>query len=695
MRRLSVLVGVLATLLALAVPAAAVPPFAVTDQVTDRAGALDGDRAEVEEALAELEAENGTRLHVVLVGSFDGLSGFDWAREVAVQSQLGSSDVLLAVALDDREYGVSVAESYRLPDEELNDLLVDRVRPELADDDVPGAVVAFARGLSAGAPGPSGSGAATAVVVGVLVVGALVGLLVWRARSRRRAAQPPPVVRLEPPDPHAGTPTEELQSRASGALLELDEAVRTSQLDLDYARAQYGEAAVAGFGTALATSRDELARAFTLRQQLDDEVPEDEPTTRRMLGEILQLTAAADARLDEQAAAFDELRDLERTAPQAIEALTPELAALRSRLPREEQRLADLRERYAAPAVAAVADNVEQARARLVAAEHELAEARTEVGEGRTGDAVGSLRAAEDAVAQAGTLLDAVDRLAADLTAAEGRVAAVRAETEADLAEARALVEAGDRSGLGPQIARGEAALASSGEALRPTDGGRPDPLEALRRLEEAGIALEQALAVARDARTRHRRAVAALEPAVLSARSAVAAARDFVGTRRGAVGPEARTRLAEAERHLDLAGSLRTDDPVAALREAQQAGELARSALELAQVDVQRWSGGWAGGYGGAGAPGPPGGPGPGYGAGYGTGGFGGASGRGGVDLGSLLLGGVLLGGDRGRWGGPPVGRGGWGGSSGRRGGSGRRGAGGSFGGSASRGRRGAGGRF
>ena len=85
--------------------------------------------------------------------------------------------------------------------------------------------------------------------------------------------------------------------------------MKTSQLDLDFARSQYGEEAVAGFDKALASSRDELSRAFALRQQLDDDMGgrgtgTDEPTTRQMLGEMLRLTAAADARLDEQAEAF-------------------------------------------------------------------------------------------------------------------------------------------------------------------------------------------------------------------------------------------------------------------------------------------------------------------------------------------------------------------------------------------------------
>ena len=316
--------------------------------------------------------------------------------------------------------------------------------------------------------------------------------------------------RLEQPDPYAGTTTEELQGRASNALLELDEAMKTSQLDLDYARSQYGEEAVAGFDQALATSRDELSRAFTLRQQLDDDIPEDEPTTRQMLGEMLKLTEAADARLDAQAEAFGRLRDLENTAPPVLEALAPRIAALRERIPQEERRLADLRGRFAESALAPVRDNVTEAQARLAAAEQEVHEALDALGAGRPGDAVGDIRAAEDAVAQTTTLLDAVGRLAADLEAAGGRVAAVRAETEKDLAEARSLVAAGNRSGLGPQIARAEAALTSADAALRPADGSPADPLTALRQLEEADIALEQALSVARDAQTQIRRAAAA-----------------------------------------------------------------------------------------------------------------------------------------------------------------------------------------
>jgi hypothetical protein len=120
-----------------------------------------------------------------------------------------------------------------------------------------------------------------------------------------------------------------------------------------------------------------------------------------------------------------------------------------------------------------------------------------------------------------------------------------------------------------------------------------------------------------------------------MTARSTIDPAADFISTRRGAVGPEARTRLAEAQRRLDVAVDMGRDDPVMALREAHQATTLAQSALDRAQDDVSSWGGGYGGGPGGFGG---------GYGGGYGPG-----YRRGGVDLGSLVLGGILLGGGRG----------------------------------------------
>ena len=209
--------------------------------------------------------------------------------------------------------------------------------------------------------------------------------------------------------------------------------------------------------------------------------------------------------------------------------------------------------------------------------------ARQDQAAGQVGRSVGRLRGAEDAVGQSATLLDAIDRLArrpGRRRAARGR--GPRRDRGGPRRGPRRWSGQGDRSGLPPLIARAEAALAAADAALRPAGGALPDPLAALRQLEEADTALEQALSVARDAQTQARRAAEALDQALLTARSTVAAADDFIGTRRGAVGPTARTRLAEAQRHLDAAESLARQDPSAALREAREADRLAQFALSV-----------------------------------------------------------------------------------------------------------------
>lgn len=382
------------------------------------------------------------------------------------------------------------------------------------------------------------------------------------------------------------------------------------------AQAQFGDDAGTEFRRALDASREDLVTAFGLRQQLDDEPPEDDPAKRTLLADIIRLCRTADTRLDEQSEAFDRLRDLEQTAPDYIAARGSRRDRVNARVPEVAARLADLRERYAASALAPVADNVEEARQRLDGAASEIDHAGVELAAGRRGPAVVSARVAEEAISQAETLLDGVPRREAELAEAASRIADARSETQLDLAEARAVLAPGDPGGLAPLVARAEAALAAVEQALRAQDGALPDPLAALRQLDEAGVALDDGLEAARDANARAQRAAAVLDQALLAARSGIAAAGDFITTRRGAVGSEARTRLAEAARHLDLAVGQAAGDPTAALREAQYADSLAQEALRLARSDVSGWSYESRGGAGSAG-----------------------------VDLAGLVLGGILFG--------------------------------------------------
>jgi hypothetical protein len=628
--------------------AAADPPFRAADRVTDRARLLDAaERAQVTDAIQRLRDTTPYDLFVVYVHSFDGLDGQAWANTAAERSQLGADGVLLAVAVDDRAYGLSIDDAFPLSRSTTDRIRSDDVEPRLSREDWAGAAVALADGLRSG--GDSGGSVVPWVVGGAVVVGGGAYALSRRRRKATRDTRAPDAP-APPADPFPGVTIEDLGYRSSQALLDVDDAVATSERELAAARGHFGDEAVAEFAAALEASRADMLAAFEIRQQLDDEVPEDEPAQRRMHAEILRLATAADHRLDSQVEAFDRLRGLEADAPGYVDRTAARLDALASRVPATEATWAALRSRYAASALEPVAENIPQARTLLEAA-------RTEVGEARAApspaQAVVVGRAAEDALTQAETLLDGVPRRETELADAETRVPAARAEVEQDLAEAGALPT------VDPAVvARARAAVTSAAEAA---GAAQPDPLAALHLLDEAATALDHAIADARAAQDRNRRAAVALDQALVTAGSAVAAASDFIGTRRGAVGAQARTRLAEAQRHLQQASG--GGDPMAALREAQQADSMAQEALRLAQDDVSRWSGPSGGGGGRSSV---------------------------GADLGSLVLGGILsgaLGGGGGHRGGGGFGNGGSGG--------GGRHSPGSFGGSSSRGRRGGGGRF
>ncbi|WP_373297606.1 MULTISPECIES: TPM domain-containing protein [Streptomyces] len=679
-----------------AVPARADDPVELSrdGQITDRVGALGDRTGQVEDALDRLYDEQRVQLFVVYVRDFSGRSGQTWTDETADRNGLGQDDVLLSVATHDRRYAYSVDVDSRLTDAQLRDVAGAAIEPALRENDWAGAAIGAADGYAsvlagrpvtapAITPGPadpgtggSGSTGARDFVLPLAVVAGVgaVGVYAYARRKRRTTTRTTPAATgwgrgagaggaPEPP-----TPLPELDAQAKQVLVDTDDAVRTSEEELGFATAQFGEEAAKPFTAAVARAKDELTQSFRLRQQLDDAFPEDDATRRRMLDEILRRCATANEGLDTVAEDFDRLRALERTAPQALATVDATHRDLAGRVASADSAVAGLRERYGEGAAAPVAADVDQAEDRLVFAGSAVGEARTAVEGGENSRAAVYIRAAEGAVGQAGTLLDSVDRRAAELGEAARKLPAALTGTETDLADAGGLLEGAaegtSTADLRGRIARAEAVLADVRGAM---GAGPYDPVDALRRVEEADAALDEALAGARDQERGAAKARSLLDHAMLTARSAIGAAADYITTNRGAVGSQARTRLAEAQRRWERARELSSTDAPGALAEARQADALAGQAMALAEQDVRGFRS--------------PQGPG-------GLGGMtGGGGGRGGAVLGGIILGG-LFGGGGGRGGGMGGGFGG-----GRSGGFG--GGPGSFGGGGTRGRRGGGGRF
>jgi uncharacterized membrane protein YgcG len=624
-------------------------------QITDRVGALGNREADVARALARLADEHELQLFVVYVNDFSGRSAQQWASETAARNGLGVGDALLAVATGDREYSYFVDPSSPLTQQDLTEVDATAVAPALRRNDWAGAAIGAAQGYAAvltGDPVPTvdvtpgeadpgqdeqvgAGGGRWFLLLVVLVPVGLVALALVRRKWRRA-------------EPRGGEETwggpspeslSDLDAQARQALVRTDDAVRTSQEELGFAAAQFGDEATQPFTEAVEAAKRELTAAFRLRQQLDDAYPEDDATRLRMVQEIRARCAEANRLLDEKAENFDQLRGFERNAPQALAAAQAAFDTASRRVVGAQDTAAALRERYASSAIAPVLSDIEQADSRLQFAQNSLRQAQQAVEGNDNGAAAIQVRAAEAAVAQANRLIEAVDRRAQELADAAGALPGALTETNADLAEARGLLQGAKElptAALQGRIARAEAV---AGEVRRAMETGRYDPIDALRRVEEADAGLDEALQGTQESEQGTRRARALLERTVLSAQSSVGAAVDYIITNRGAVGSEARTRLAEAQRRLEWAEAFGRDagaDPHSALAEAQQADALAQDALLLAQEDVQ------------------------GFGVGFEPGVY--AVGTAGSGLAGAMLGGILLGGFGGGYSAGPVSFGGGG---------------------------------
>lgn len=665
---LGIIVGAVLALGATAPAMAEDPVDFGQSPIVDTVGALGADTAEVEAAIEQAADASGRQLFVAYVDEFTNPEAADaWANDTAIGNNMGAEDYLLAVAVDGRAYYLSADANASLSDAELARISQDVIEPMLSDGDWAGAAIAAADAIGGGGAGGGGGGGWGWVLFLVIAAAIVAIIAIVLARRRRKAkAEAGPA---GPPQPSI----DELRRQAGSALVQADDAVKTSDDELGFAVASYGEEATADFKAALDGAKAKVAEAFSLQQQLDDTDPDTDEERRAWYSGIIRLTGEADAILDEQADRFDELRALERNAPAELQRVQGEADAAAARVSAAPQRLAALAGTYAASAVAPVSDNPAQADARLAFAREELAQASTAVAAQRASDAAVGIRAAEEAVDQAVLLADAIDRLATDLAAADQAVSAGVADLEADVQTARGLGDPGATT-LADRVAGEAAALrAGLGAPLR-------DPLAAQARVEQVNAEIDAAIAGVRNAAEQRARAEAQLGRSLATARAQVQAAEDYLVARRGAVGAEARTRLAEAGRLLVEAQALAPTDPAGALTTAQRAESLARTALSLAQQDVGGFGGGMAGGFG----------------AGYG----GRQGGGGGGDLFGAVLGGILInsvlggggGGGGGMFGGG--GRSGGGGFGGGFGGGGRRSP-GSFGGSGTRSRRGSGGRF
>ncbi len=400
-------------------PAQADDPIDVTRQITDEAGVLGGDQAEVQRALDRFFDRTGLQLFVVYVPTFGDLTGEEWAAKTYVKSGLGRADILLAVGTKDRAYGYdTLNETFSEQDLETVDRT--RILPALRNDDFTGAAIDAADGYGdiAEDEGLPWGGIVLAAVL-VLVVGAL-----FVRRSRRRFERSHHVLdeHGNPVDPAAILDLAELEEVSERALVAVDDSLLTSNNELREVEAEFGRHQTDGFRFTVDRGRSSMREAFALRQQLEAAGMPDE-RRRKATSRIIAICEEVDHSLDARAEAFDALRDWNSRVPQVVDGLAARVDDLSERQP------------------------TRQAGRLVIAAQEQIDQARKALTDDEPKYAVTHARAAEEAIGQATMLLDAQEDT---FTTVDEYVtthrAAVRAGARTLLSEAGRQLRAGNHA---------------------------------------------------------------------------------------------------------------------------------------------------------------------------------------------------------------------------------------------------------
>ncbi len=597
-RLLSLLVAILTAATLVAPSAAAESPFRLPDYVTDNAGVLDDRQlADVQKAVDQLYSERRVRLWVVYVDSFAPQGAVGWAQQTQKISDLGSEDAILAVATGQRSYAFLVSPTAAGGSStKIDDIRRDRIEPALRNNDWAGAAVAAATGLAGLGKSAPGTGGGMSVltlvliaVIGLLVIGAL---MLWSRRSRRKRheADVAAAANVDPTDPAAlaSVPIEALDDLSRSIVVKVDNAVRTSANELVLAVEEFGEAQTAPFATAVDNARTTLKQAFAVRQKLDDDVPEPLPERRDLLTRVVVSAAKANRELDTQTEAFHQMRDLVFNAPERLDVLTQQLVTVTARIEPCQQKLDQLHTEFDESALASVSRNVNAAKERVGFADEAITRGRDLAAKpvaGEVGDLVDCVRGAESALQQANTMLDAVDSAASDIRRAVSALPGAIEDIQRGITQAAEQLAQGGLAKTAELSAARDAAVKAVTAAQ---STGTADPLGAFTGLTQADADLDRLLATVSEEREAAERLAKSYEQALFTAQSRVRSVSDYIDTRRGSIGPEARTRLNEALRQLEAAQTKKSTNLSEAIAHANGAAMLAAQAQQLANDDVQ-----------------------------------------------------------------------------------------------------------
>ncbi|WP_150460540.1 TPM domain-containing protein [Nesterenkonia ebinurensis] len=567
------------------------------DRITDDAGVLSPDElTEIEDAYAELTDETGQVIYVYFTEDFGGASGSSFAADLAESANLGTNNPLLAVAVEERSWGVNADDAGAFSSGDLTSMAESDVVPHLSGEDWAEAALAFGEGVEdLATPTTFGDVLGSLLTIALPLLG--VALLVWggvwlwrriKAKREDRAVKARELAKL-PSDHPLRLPLEELGTRTGSALVEIDEVLRASEQELQFATAEFGLQKTDPFREALREAKNVEREAFRIKSRIDDGYYTDEDSLREAHHQVLKKADKVAETITAKQKKFQKLRDLRAKAPQKLDELETRADELEAQLDSARARITALSRQFSQEALTSVREIPEEIAQTLTAARESVAEGRQRLERKDPQTALTHVQIAEEAVADAVTLLGDVDKASELLEDSFAKLDAEITSLQEDLAA----TEKYDDDAVIPAREATQQALAAAQEAKE----RRGDPIAALAQLEDAESDLDAALKTHREQEENQRRSRGLVERRIDRVESRVSMVQDYITTSGDVIGENARNMIAQASEMLEQAKATQDSEQAEQmLRDAERLANTARSNAEINYRNAQPASSGSSG---------------------------------------------------------------------------------------------------
>ncbi|WP_293695690.1 TPM domain-containing protein [uncultured Agrococcus sp.] len=533
--------------------------------VVDQVGVLGTDLDTVSQAVRDANADGRDNVYIMIIDSFEGADSTNFATQVATMSGVPFNSIVVVVATEDEgRYGVAMGSDVANSRGTIQSAVEDDLVPAVASGDAARGIEEFASLLSS-APQQSEQRAWTGTWITVGVIALVVaGLIIWRRVAK--------LIKKQEAARKLAAELGELKKRADIALVRLDETIRQSEQELQFAYAQFGEEPVAPYREALDRAQRDAEVAFGLQQQLDDHIPDTEQQQRDWTGRIMELAQQAKAALGDHAEGFERLRDLESNAAHVLGGLRSRRGVLDAEIEAAKATLDHEHATHIGDSVAPIQENIDHAKRLAATLDETMREAASAIETGDTSSAAVNVHASEVAFAEMDELLQEVgdhsrrlheldNELAARVQDAKGLIAEVRSANHLTM-NPGPLVEL-----LQEQIGAAEATPRDTVSVTESFD-------KAMDRVSDALEGARERKALENEAATR-----------IEFARKRIESSEHFINTRRSNIGTRPRTLLRSAKQ--ELAHAIEAKDAGARRDHANRAGQLARQAQKEAQGEL------------------------------------------------------------------------------------------------------------